>query len=121
MIGSEPIESVLLGRYKRKQIMQKVEEFNTEIYLHKYRTNAFRIEIVSIEKEQLYSFFGQIGNRKIEKAIYDLKSYPTVEDNKEIYDLVHLKSKTYDVTLVIDSKSAFLMFSKTKIIKFFNK
>ena len=120
MIGSEPTESLLLGKYNRKNIMQKVAYFDTEIYLHKYSTNAIRIEIISVENNT-FSFFGQLGNRKVEKTIYELQSYPEINGNDKVYRLTHFKSKTSNITLMIHSNSASLIFSPSNIIGFFNK
>lgn len=121
MIGNEPIESTLLGKYNKKNIMQKVEDYDTKIYLHKYSTDAIRIEIISIEKERLYSFFGQLGSRKTEQALYDLKSYPKIDKDKQVYNLVHFKSKVYGIVLIVHNKSASLILSPNKIIGFFNE
>ena len=120
LIGSEPTSSELLGKYNRKNIMEKVEYFDSEIYLHKYSTNAIRIEIISVENK-IFSFFGQLGNKKIEKMIFELQSYPEIDETKQVYRLTHFKSKTSNIALMIHSNSASLIFSPTNIIGFFNK
>lgn len=120
MIGNEPISSELLGKYNRKNAMEKIEYFDSEIYLHKYSTNAIRIEIISVENN-LHSFFGQLGNKKIEKMIFELQSYPEIDETKQVYKLTHFKSKTSNITLMIHDNSASLIFSPTNIIGFFNK
>ncbi|MDB0602188.1 hypothetical protein PL373_13720 [Tenacibaculum maritimum] len=120
LIGNEPTSSELLGKYNRKNIMEKVESFDTEIYLHNYSTNAIRIEIISVENK-IFSFFGQLGNKKIEKMIFELQSYPEIGETKQVYRLAHFKSKTSNITLMIHNNSASLILSASNIIGFFNK